>query len=269
MYIAANLGFAIAPPLGGWLAAAFSFRTLFLADAATTLVFAALVLMLLPETSGHRTDTAAKDTADPLTSASLVDVLRYLAADHRFLIYCAGTLLISLVFIQSISTLPLYLLSLGLTSAEFGALIGINGMLIVLFQLPATQWVNRFQRISVVMFGELLIGIGYGLTALAATRLLILGTIIVWTAGEILQASCKNALAADLAPPAIRGRYMGLFAMSHAVGITIGPPCGGLVLESFGPQALWTGCLLVSTLAVLLYATSFRQLAAVQPQAAR
>lgn len=263
MYIAANLGFAVAPPLGGWLSGAFSFQTLFLADAATTLVFALLVLKFLPETSSHRRRPATDESPAAARPITTTEAVRYLLSDHRFLIYCAGTLLISLVFIQSISTLPLYLLSLGLSRAEFGLLIGMNGFLIALFQLPVTQWLNRFQRISVIMAGELLIGIGFGLTALAATRFLILGTIIVWTTGEIMQAGFKNALAADLAPSSIRGRYMGLFSMSHAVGICIGPPCGGLILESCGPQALWGSCLIVSLLAVLLYATVFRQLAAV------
>lgn len=269
MYIAANLGFAIAPPLGGWLSGTFSFPFLFLADAVSTLVFALLVYCCLPETAHHTAADATQESLQTEPPISTGECLRQLWSDSRFLIFCAGTLLISLVFIQSVSTLPLYLMSLGLTRAEFGTLIGVNGFLIAVFQLPVTQWLNRFQRISVIMIGELLVGVGFGLTALAATRILILGTIIVWTTGEILMAAFKNALAADLAPPPARGRYMGLFSMSHAVGISIGPPCGGLVLEYCGPQVLWSSCLLISLLAVLLYATSFRQLAAVRPEPAR
>ena len=49
MYISINMGFAIAPPLGGFLAE-FSWQWLFWADAITTTIFGVVIWALIPET---------------------------------------------------------------------------------------------------------------------------------------------------------------------------------------------------------------------------
>ena len=68
-YWAINLGFAIAPALGGLLAKA-GYLTLFLADAATTLVFAVLVFLKVPES---RPEVVVVEGERP---GSLADVFR-------------------------------------------------------------------------------------------------------------------------------------------------------------------------------------------------
>jgi MFS family permease len=80
---------------------------------------------------------------------------------------------------------------------------------------------------------------------------------VIWTIGEVVQAAFKQSMVADLAPTEMRGRYMGIFALCHAVGMTGAVPLGGQILEPWGPGVLWPSCFACSLLASLIYVIIF------------
>ncbi|MCA9061953.1 MAG: MFS transporter [Planctomycetaceae bacterium] len=258
-YISVNLGFAIAPPIGGLLADQ-SFQLLFWGDAITMAAFGIVVLFLVKETmrfaspgqgqhvSGHG-QQSAEDENIPLAQA-----IRIIAADRVFLLYCLANLLSSMVFLQSFSTLPLYLTEQGYSESDYGFMIATNGILIVLLQLAITHWVQRFDRVGVLMAGELLIAAGFGVLPFCHSTVMFIASIVLWTLGEIAQAAYKQAIVADLAPPGLRARYMGMFGMSFSLGLSLGAPLGGQIHHLFGARVLWTGCVAVTLLATCLFA---------------
>ena len=77
--------------------------------------------------------------------------------------------------------------------------------------------------------------------------------IAVWTFGEMFQAPFQQAVVTDLAPAELRGRYFGVYSMSHCMALTLGAPFGGMILERYGEQMLWNASLLTGLLAVALY----------------
>ena len=102
--------------------------------------------------------------------------------------------------------------------------------------------------------------LGFGLTTYASTTGLVIGTIILWTCGEIIQAPFKQAVVTDLAPEAMRARYMGVFSVSFSLAMLVGAPLGGEILVRFGPSWLWPGCFVMTGAAVLLYLLIYRRL---------
>lgn len=317
-YIAVNLGFAVAPPIGGLLAAK-SFQWLFWGDAMTTALFGVIVWLFLRETLPIRSasGSAATSRREPLmvpappelsrlpgleevplesdlaiTSATVSPVVAVASAgdsrsnqsdvadpstkmhvpireavgvilrDHTFLLYCVCNLLTGMVFMQAFSTLPIYLRSLGFSELDYGMMICWNGILIVLLQMPMTHVLSRFNRLSMILLGELLLGVGFGLTAFAVSRSMVMVTIVLWTMGEIIQAPFKQAIVADLAPVSLRARYMGVFTVSHSLALAIGPPLGGQVLSVNGARYVWGGAFVTILLSILLYAMIFTKLKA-------
>lgn len=287
MYIAINLGFAVSSPLGGLLASR-DFRWLFWGDAITTVGFAGVVYLLLPETLPRRRRHAEPASAIPapvmgmedysveaeaesggrLLSPSdeasdevpLGEAVRRILSDGTFLLYCLCNLLTCMVFMQAFSTLPLHLRSLGYSSAQYGLLMAINGVLIVVLQLPVTHALKRFNPVAMILAGDCLLAVGFGLTALATRPWMLVGTIVLWTCGEIVQAPFKQALVTDLAPVALRARYLGVFTVSFSLAMLIGAPLGGEVLVRFGAAWLWPGCFLVTALAIGVYLLIFERL---------
>ncbi len=250
MYIAFNLGFAVAAPVGGFLAE-HSFRWLFWGDAITTAAYGLMIVLFIRETLPEHKPSADAPTRKPQVGWS--EAMRHISRDTTFLLFSLAALLTSIVFMQGFSTLPIYMTQLGLSKELIGWLLSANGILIVLLQIPITTMLNRFHRVLVILAGELLIAIGFGLTVFAAAWSMLLLTIVVWTTGEVVQAAFKQSMVADLAPITMRGRYMGVFALCHAIGMTGGVPLGGQILERYGPTVLWPMCFALAMTASIVY----------------
>ncbi len=230
-YWAINLGFAIAPLLGGLLASS-GYLMLFLVDATATLAFAVLVFLRVPES---RPDAVADGGA---TTGSMADVLR----DRVFLGFVGLTFLFAVVFMQHLSSLPVQMGDDGLSAAQYGSVIALNGALIVLVTVPLTRWLQQWKRSRVLAVASVFVGLGFGATAWASSVPAYALTVAVWTVGEVIGAAVAPAVVADLSPAALRGRYQGVFSFSFSVAILVAPLLGGTVYEHLGGQALWLGC---------------------------
>lgn len=256
-FLAINLGFAVAGPLGGELAD-ISFPMLFGVDAATALVFAGIIAWKIPETLPAKlADHADGDDSKVPLGVAVERIVR----DRVFMLLCLATLFLSLCYMQMNSTLPLYIKGLGYEKNIVGRIIGVNGLLIVLFQIPVTQVVTRYHRGWMITLAAALVGFGFALTSLATVHVAIVGTICVWTLGEMMHAPLISATVGDLAPASMRARYMGAFTMSWSVANMIGAPLGGEVLENHGAERLWVLAGLVGLLASIGFWTIRRQMA--------
>jgi MFS family permease len=234
-YWAINLGFAIAPVLGGLLARS-GYLALFLVDAATTLVFAVLVFLRVPES--HPTLGAPRSA----TSGSMADVLR----DRVFMSFVLLSFGFAVVFMQHLSTLPVQMDDDGLSPAQYGTIIALNGALIVLVTVPLTRWLQRYARAHVLAVSSIFVGLGFGATTWASTPTEYALTVVVWTVGEVIGASVGPAVVADLAPATLRGRYQGVFGFSFAAASLVAPLAGGATYDRLGGPVLWTGCAVLS-----------------------
>ena len=269
MYIAFNLGFAFAAPIGGVLAQ-HSFRWLFWGDALTSAAYGLIIVFFIKETLPRHSaepDAAADSTASNHSQkATWSEALAHMKGDRTFVLFSFATLLTSLVFTQAFSTLPIYMSQLGFSKEQVGWLLSTNGILIVLCQLPFTHFLNRFHRVLVILCGELLLAAGFGLTTFAETAPMFFLTIVIWTLGEVCQAAFKQSLVADLAPASMRGRYMGVFSLCHAVGLTVGAPAGGQILGRWGAHVLWPTCFLIVMLAACVYGIVYVRLEHIRAQ---
>lgn len=238
---AVNVGFALGPATAGFLATK-SFTWLFVGDAITSAVYGIIALATLPD--GNRDATGNRGWAP---------ALRHALANPPFLRVLAASVIASSLFFQFESTLPLHVVDSGFSPRLYGALISLNGMLIILFELPIAGFSQRFAAPRAMAVGFLFTGIGFGLTGHATTTLLLALHTVVWTIGEMTFAPVAAGYVADLAPENLRGRYMGLWQISWAIGLTVGP-AGGAWLYSVSPPALWATCFVAGILAALVIA---------------
>ena len=148
----------------------------------------------------------------------------------------------------------------GLTSAHYGLLMSLNGLLVVLFELPLVGITRRLRPRPVMAVGIALTGLGFGLVAWADSFAIFALTVVVWTAGEIVFTPVAAAYVGDVAPETLRGRYYGAWLLTHSVGIVLGPGLGTAVY-ALSPAGLWAGCAalgLVGALLVLVSTTARR-----------
>jgi MFS family permease len=227
--LAFNAGWAFGPATGGFLAA-YGFFWLFAGDALTSVLFGLVALVALPR--GVRSQQ---------NGGSWGETLRGLKQDKQFQQALLASFAISLVFFQMATTFGLHVTQLGFSPGVYGTIISLNGALVVCCELPLTTITRRFPARKTIAAGYLLIGIGFALNAFARSVPELVGCMILFTLGEMIAMPITSAYIADLAPPLMRGRYMGMFGLTWAVGLIIAPGMG-MKLLSLGPQALWFCC---------------------------
>jgi predicted MFS family arabinose efflux permease len=197
--------------------------------------------------------TTMSETVTSPPQVSFAAAVRHMLRDTTFLALCGASFFIALVYMQAMSTL--YLNSLGFGPAQYGRIIAVNGLLIVLGQLPLTNWMHGKHRGHLLITGATLTALGFGLKAVAFSELTFIGTVVIWTFGEMIQVPHLPPIVTELAPENMRARYMGVFGMSFSGAATLGAPLGGLVLHYAGPTALWLGGAILALIAAALYAT--------------
>jgi MFS family permease len=253
--LAINAGFAFGPAAAGFLADR-SFFWLFLGDALTSVVFGVIALVALPE--GTRSHAAAERRGESL---------RAILADRAFLLFLVASVAVAFVYFQSTSTFPLHVRASGLSNAAFGTLISLNGLIIVFLELPLTTVTQRLAPRPVIAVGMLLVGAGFGLTALAHTYPLLVVTVLIWTLGEIIGAPVSSAYVANIAPAHLRGRYQGAWGMTWGLAFILGPVLGTR-LFSVSPGGFWALCAALGAAAAGLVLSGPGRAAAAQPAGA-
>ncbi|MEU2333382.1 MFS transporter [Streptomyces sp. NPDC013172] len=247
-YWAINLGFAFSS-VGAGFVAEVSYRAGFLVEAGMTAVCAVLVFLKLPESRPQRT---VKEAA----AVGLGSVLR----DGRYMAVVGLSFLVALVFQQGSVGLPVAMGEAGFTPADYGLAIAVNGVLIVVLQIPVTRVIEHRDPRSLLVVSSLLAGYGFGLTAFAGSVGVFALTVCVWTLAEIVNAPTQTGLVVRLSPVHGRGRYQGMYTLSWSAAALIAPLMSGVVIDRFGARWLWGLCAVVGTAAALGYGLLMRRL---------
>jgi len=236
VYWAINLGAAVAPVLAG-LIAGYNYLILFVADAVTTAIFGFIVLFGIRETrpvgAHHASHQPLGERISQLKRAPILLMFSFL------------TLFFGIIYTQGYVGLPLDMQSHGLGPQQYGLAIALNGFLIILVTIPISNMAAKWPRFETVAVAAVLLGIGYGFTALASNLSLFALSVAIWTLGEIAGTSVAPTIIADLSPVDLRGLYQGIFGAAWGLAYFIGPLVGGWVYENLGSNALWIGCLIL------------------------
>lgn len=216
--LAINAGFAAGPAVAGLLYAK-SPLLIFLGDALTTYLFGILALLYLP----HGLRSITGNVANPLLVLKSwieagVDAFR----NVRYRQFLLAVLFMGVSFAQIFLLLSLLATDKGLSTTTYGLIMGLNGALIIVIEMPVSQWLKRLEPRHVLTVGYVLIGVGCALFALADTVLGFVFAMTVFTLGEIAALPIGMAYSSSLAPEAFRGRYFGFRGMTWAASSLIG-----------------------------------------------
>jgi MFS family permease len=237
--LAINLGFAAGPAVAGLLAER-SFFLIFLGDALTSAAFGVIALTRLPEGVRVRRGEERRGEA-----------VRTMLHDRAFVFFLISSVLGAFVYFQSQTTFPLHVRASGLSDADYGLLISLNGLAIVLFELPLVAITQRFPYRPVLTVGSLLVGLGFALNAVANDLPELAVTVLIWTLGEIVYAPVASAYVADIAPEHLRGRYQGAWGLTWGLAFVFAPAVGAAIF-AWSADGLWLICGLLGLASALL-----------------
>jgi MFS family permease len=232
--VANNLGWGVGPMLGGFVSE-IGYAWLFVLGSLASAVSAWLIRRHLTETLPPPSETtrAREGFGDILT-------VRH---DRRLIVFLAFTFFLFTAMSQWISTLPLYASSeLGTSRHQLGLMFGMNGLMVVAFQLPVTRAVRRLGLPGAMALGSLVYTVSFiGLSAAGVFWHLLAGMAAL-TLGELIATPASIAMVSALAPPDRMGRYMGLYSLIASFSWSAGPFVGGVLLDLWidRPLLLWS-----------------------------
>ncbi|MGW0899204.1 MDR family MFS transporter [Streptomyces goshikiensis] len=249
-YWAINLGFAVSATAAGVIAE-YSYLAGFLGEAALTLVCAVLVYVKLPESQPAAEPVAPGTAGGPGTRPETR--LGTVLWDGQFMGVVGLSFLISLVFTQGSVGLPVAMGAAGFSPGDYGLVIAVNGLLIVVLQIPVSRFIEHRDPRLLLVVSALLAGYGFALTAFAGSLWAYALTVCVWTLAEIVNSPTQMSLVVRLSPADGRGRYQGVYTMSWAVASLVAPLMAGFVIDRWGAGWLWGVTGVVGTGAALGY----------------
>ncbi len=144
---------------------------MFIADAVTSAAFGVISLIALP----HGTRTTRQQDREAGARAAIF-------ADKGFLLVLGAVFVTAAVYMQNASTFALHVVALGYSTKTYGLLQAMNGVLVVLLELPISSWTQHRPRTRMIALGALLVGVGFAELAFvkALPGLLIMVVIYAW-----------------------------------------------------------------------------------------
>ena len=249
MRTADNLGIAIGPAIGGFVAAT-SYDASFTVAALSLLFFGLLIALFARETMPYEEPETAPEAKKP-SSIGYGEVIK----DRQFLAFVASFTLFQICSVMLWALLSVYAKqNYGVPENYYGFIPTTNALMVVLFQVAVTRATQRYLPLPIMAIGTLIYALGVGSIAAGHGFWSFWLSFVVVTIGELMVMPTSTTFVANLAPIDKRGRYMGFFSLSQGAGRGIAPLLGGLLNDNIGPKAIWYGGGLIGLASAASYA---------------
>ncbi len=272
-----NVGAVLGPALG----AVFFFHyreALLWTCAAVLLLYFVAIFFLVRETMPASARRAKDATSIPRLFREQRREYGVIFRDRVFLVYMLAGVFALIPIMQLDLYLPVYMIehvptqalfpglgeTLRLTGTEvYGWIVGFNGLLFVLFILPATRWFGHWRERDVFILSSLLAGVGTFLVGLHSNLWYLFFVTILFTFGEMVRSPVTQSFISRYAPEHARAQYMAADSLQNTIGKFLAPVTVFLA-GWLAPLGIFSLILLFSLVSIGLYVKLFRMDAAAQ-----
>ncbi|HEX9012699.1 MAG TPA: MFS transporter, partial [Anaerolineaceae bacterium] len=229
-----NIGVSLGPAIGGFIASA-SYTTAFFFASAGMLIYSLLVAFRARETIPVMRGLGPGDKESGSGYGRVFGDRPYMA------------FILTLTLVQSASALVWVLLGVyakqnyGVAENQYGLIPTTNALMVVFLQVLVTAVTKRRPPLLMMAAGAMFYAVGVGSVAFGTGFWGFWLSMIVITCGELVLMPTSSTYAANLAPPAMRGRYLSLYGLTWSLASGIGPILGGYLNDQIAPQAIWYG----------------------------
>ncbi|QXP72672.1 MFS transporter [Tenacibaculum sp. AHE15PA] len=228
--LAINLGFSAGPAVGGIIITTLSYSGLFWVDGITCILATLLLIKVLNPKKAKVLDEVKVD--NPVSVFS----------DKAFWVFFVAMFIFGFVFLQYFSTMPLYYENVhDLSELEIGLLMGMNGFLIFLLEMPLIKWLeeSKYSKERLMFVGLFLTGISFLVLNLTGwIGILVIGMLFM-TIGEMIAFPFSNAFVMERAKKGNQGEYMAYYSIAFSLAHIFGHNSGMQLVAALGFDKTW------------------------------
>jgi len=229
--MAINLGVAIGPAIGGYLAHKVGYNWLFIVDGMTCLLAVGVLILILKHRDG-KYEKPKNEVASPQSPFK----------DFILIVFLLCNLINMIAFFQILFSVPVYFKEdIMMNEKLIGYFFTANGLLVLLLEMPMVYLIDKTKRyIEFMMLGAILIGIGYACLSIFSNPLMaiILYSLLV-ALGEVINFPFIPTLAMTRAKPENQGKFMGVVSMMFAMAFALAPISGLPIIDHTGYINYW------------------------------
>ena len=240
--LAINLGFSAGPAIGGFIITSINYKGLFWMDGITCLLATLVLINVLHPKKARVIDEQKVENPKPIGS------------DGLFWIFFVAMFIFGFVFLQYFSTMPLYYRDVhALTEFDIGLLLGMNGFLIFVFEMPLIKWLgdSKYSKELLITIGLLVTGLSYVVLLMTPwVGILIIGMLFM-TFGEMIAFPFSNSFVIERSKRGKQGEYMAFYSISFSAAHIFGHNSGLQMVDKFGYDTTWMVISIMSAIGVL------------------
>lgn len=275
-YTAMNVGVVFGPVLGSIFYIHYRTPLLIVCTLVTLLYTIAIFFMIKESLPKDMQNASAQSSSSSYGLKEQWRSYSVIFRDKVFALYTISGVLIAIIIMQLDLYMAVYIkeyvpaqpvfgwgdfsLTAGGTKL-FGWMVGLNGLLVVLFTLAVTNWTARWDDRRSFIISSLLFGLGMGLMGLTTNVWLLFGCITVLTLGELIRTPVAQSFVSKYAPEDQRGQYMGATTLQFSIGRFFAPLLI-TVSQWVPPLGVFGLILLCGLVSAYLYVVMFRKIPA-------
>ncbi|WP_442265344.1 MDR family MFS transporter [Tenacibaculum sp. ZS6-P6] len=228
--LAINLGFSAGPALGGLIITTLGYQGLFWVDGVTCVLATILLVNVL-----HPKKARVLDKIENENPVSIY-------TDKLFWVFFVAMALFGIVFLQYFSTIPLYYRDVHhLSELEIGLLLGANGFIIFLLEMPLVKWLedSKQTKITLMLVGGVLVTLSFIVLNMTSWVGILLVGMFFMTIGEMVMFPFSNAYAMERAKKGNQGQYMSWYSISFSLAHVFGHFSGMHLIDKIGFDNTW------------------------------
>jgi MFS family permease len=248
LYLGINLGFSIGPMIAAFLYKNYT-RFIFLGNAVSIIITLILLSIFIEDTMPSKTEIESSKKAGGSESAEDSNVIKALLKRPVLLLFLIGIMINSFVYSSIRFVLPLQLRAVFGGDAGpkyFGYMMSTNGIVIILITTFIIKITIKIKPIINVSLASLFFAVGLGMLGFAKSFPIYILSAVLYTIGEILEATNSGVYIANHSPINQRGRFNAAIPLITGMGSTIAPFVFGRFMTSFGNTKLWIMCFLLA-----------------------
>lgn len=237
-----NVGWGFGPVIGGYIVTFFGYPYIYLFGVAMNIANAAIVV-LLTNVSGTTTEKKGKFS---------------FKINPTFIFLGVSAMLLFMIQGQESVTLPNFAGTFrSLSPFDIGIVFFVNGLFVMLFQVPITKITGAIGLSKGFVIGTFLYAIGFFTMAFDYSLLGFIISMAVATIGENFAFPAGNAIVTVLSRNKDIGHHMGVFNAFISIGRSMGPVVGGIALSYIASDVgIWLAATASGFLAIMLYAAT-------------